>query len=106
MMNETRDSYSLESIRDYIRQEKFKTFVLCSDKFSYYICPLKRKCVYEPQTGRKSYVTYRYGAIYDNVDRFGKQIFTKDEMCIRFLMNFGHEVKYYFDDEDDRLKKL
>ena len=106
MMNEMRESFNVDAVKDYIRMEKFRTFALCSDKFSYYICPIKRKCVYLEQLGTKSYVTYRYGAIYDNVDRFGNEIFSKEEMCTRFLLNFGYEVKYRLDSETNELMRL
>ena len=45
MMNEMGEACSLEAIKGYIRQEKFRVFALCHDRLCDYICPIKRKCV-------------------------------------------------------------
>lgn len=106
MMNEMGEACSLEAIRDYIRQEKFRVFALCRDGLCDYICPIRRKCVDPEKTGTEKHVIYRYGAVYDNVDKFGNKIFSKEEMCARFLLNFGYDVKYSLDCETGKLSKL
>jgi hypothetical protein len=106
MMNEMGESFNVDAVKDYIRKNRYRVFALCSDRSCYFICPIRRKCVYLDQRGAKGYVTYRYGAIYDNVDKFGNEIFSKEEMCTRFLLNFGYEVKYRYDAEKNGLTKL
>ena len=86
---------NINVVKDIIEENGYDIFAVCehtqsNNKSIFFISPIIFK----------SDKIIRCSAIFDNLDRHGKVIMSKEEMIMKFILIFGHSVDYYLNEDN------
>ena len=86
--------FNIDVVKDIISDNEYTTFAVCEfENFSknhmYFIAPIIFK-------GDK---IIRCSAVFDNLNKYGEIVMTKEEMIMKFILTFGYSVDYYLNED-------
>jgi hypothetical protein len=85
---------NIDVVKDIISDNGYTTFAVCEyghfgNKHTYFIAPI----IFKDDK------IIRCSAVFDNLNKYGEIIMTKEEMIMKFILTFGYSVDYYLNED-------